>query len=779
MAKKKRVGRKPAIATMTDIGVDLPSIHEEEVEPEMIEEFHDTIENLIMENGIELVDAEADRGSSKPGNWADEVELADFQADARDLWSRFKSNQRKWLECILVVPWLISEMRLPEILFWRLGKYSEQENRADDETVAADQVLQAGSKEKMERGTTDNIAGGSWITPKRIALRQVKSKATKDDPKVKKTCNGYVVLLAAIDEEDKLVWVDIISENAQMVHFKVKFCGQKQGFMIMAVYVSAKQQIFLAAKDRFEQNLRHQSKVNWIKFSDENTSYFQAVMRKRRLENRITTFMEWDTIIDDFEEVVKHFVKHFENIIGSKSLASSLIDGACLKRGKCLDLKKQANLIKPFHKGDVKKALFNIHSTKSPGLDGFGSGFYKDLWSKIGNDVSTVVLDFFANGKLPKALNEIVIYLVPKIENPSSAKDYKPIACCNTVYKFILKMICSRLSELLPSIVSDNQGNYNSMRLNYEAFKKFCNATGLSANTSKSHIYFGGVSEEVKSKILDLFRIEEGCFPLKYLGVNLRPTKWKGTTGNRSKLHRASWEKEISLELKKYYDLLVEVDKADYARAVWDKLIMPKHRFLYWKIANTQLLTRDFLSQFMTISSTLCPVCEVEFETHDHLLFTCSYAKQGDANLNAKTEDEEDPTEVTSRHKKDQADKDSIPKDPMNEDDESEETDFADPENNHQDMPVNDDAEKEGDANESDPIVTIVKKLKEIENKWSLQEQFSLMMHEKMTRMKIVIKALLSATSKTNHDAPKDNTTGKIPKFLEPMILIRTSKNAR
>ncbi|KAF4362481.1 hypothetical protein F8388_019764 [Cannabis sativa] len=136
------------------------------------------------------------------------------------------------------------------------------ENRADDETVAADQVLQAGSKEKMERGTTDNIAGGSWITPKRIALRQ----------------------------------------------------------------------IFLAAKDRFEQNLRHQSKVNWIKFSDENTSYFQAVMRKRRLENRITTFMEWDTIIDDFEEVVKHFVKHFENIIGSKSLASSLIDGACLKR---------------------------------------------------------------------------------------------------------------------------------------------------------------------------------------------------------------------------------------------------------------------------------------------------------------------------------------------------------------------------------------------------------------------------------------------------------------
>ncbi|KAF4391511.1 hypothetical protein F8388_008915 [Cannabis sativa] len=82
------------------------------------------------------------------------------------------------------------------------------------------------------------------------------------------------------------------------------------------------------------------------------------------------------------------------------------------------------------------------------------------------------------------------------------------------------------------------------------------------------------------------------------------------------------------LRAKMYYDLLVEVDKVDYARAVWDKRIVPKHRFLSSQIANTQLLPRDFLSQIMTISRTLCPVCEVEFETHDHLFFTCSFAKQ-------------------------------------------------------------------------------------------------------------------------------------------------------
>uniref|UniRef100_A0A803QBU9 DUF4283 domain-containing protein n=1 Tax=Cannabis sativa TaxID=3483 RepID=A0A803QBU9_CANSA len=63
--KKKRVGQKPATATTADIEVDLPSIHEAEAKPELIEEFHDTIENLIMENRIELVDAEVPSPSTK------------------------------------------------------------------------------------------------------------------------------------------------------------------------------------------------------------------------------------------------------------------------------------------------------------------------------------------------------------------------------------------------------------------------------------------------------------------------------------------------------------------------------------------------------------------------------------------------------------------------------------------------------------------------------------------------------------------------------------------
>uniref|UniRef100_A0A803NJR1 Uncharacterized protein n=1 Tax=Cannabis sativa TaxID=3483 RepID=A0A803NJR1_CANSA len=134
---------------------------------------------------------------------------------------------------------------------------------------------------------------------------------------------------------------------------------------------------------------------------------------------------------------------------------------------------------------------------------------------------------------------------------------------------------------------------------------------------------------------------------------------------------------------------------------------------------------------------------------------------KGNFDPNAKMGDAKYPTDATSCHKKDQTNKDSIPEDRIKEGNELKETDYAHPNDNNQDMHVDDDVEKEGDPDESDPVVTMARKLKETEDKLSLQEQFSLLMHEKMERMEAVIKALTTA-NKANHIAPSNNTTGKV-----------------
>ncbi|KAF4369864.1 hypothetical protein F8388_011734 [Cannabis sativa] len=59
---------------------------------------------------------------------------------------------------------------------------------------------------------------------------------------------------------------------------------------------------------------------------------------------------------------------------------------------------------------------------------------------------------------------------------------------------------------------------------------------------------------------------------------------------------------------KRCYNLFVEESQAVNAGAIWDKLVVPKHRFIYWQIFNTHLLTRDYLQQILVIPSNLCPV---------------------------------------------------------------------------------------------------------------------------------------------------------------------------
>ncbi|XP_062103942.1 uncharacterized protein LOC133815071 [Humulus lupulus] len=60
-----------------------------------------------------------------------------------------------------------------------------------------------------------------------------------------------------------------------------------------------------------------------------------------------------------------------------------------------------------------------------------------------------------------------------------------------------------------------------------EVLVKFNAATGLSINANKSHIYFGGVTATERRIIAQEIQLPEGSFPLRYLGVPMRPTKWR------------------------------------------------------------------------------------------------------------------------------------------------------------------------------------------------------------------------------------------------------------
>ncbi|KAL9227921.1 hypothetical protein vseg_003556 [Gypsophila vaccaria] len=70
------------------------------------------------------------------------------------------------------------------------------------------------------------------------------------------------------------------------------------------------------------------------------------------------------------------------------------------------------------------------------------------------------VKDFFVHKRLLTQVNATNLTLIPKHDAPKTVMHFRPIACCNVVYKVISKLLCTRLALVLPHIIDKNQGAY-------------------------------------------------------------------------------------------------------------------------------------------------------------------------------------------------------------------------------------------------------------------------------------------------------------------------------
>jgi hypothetical protein len=125
-----------------------------------------------------------------------------------------------------------------------------------------------------------------------------------------------------------------------------------------------------------------------------------------------------------------------------------------------IPVEKASLLEKEITEEEIRRTLFSMKANKAPGPDGFSADFFKAAWSVVGSDVVAAIKGFFLSGLLLKEVNATIITLVPKMINPSSIGDFRPIACCNVIYKCITKIIANRMLPLLRDLVSMNQSAF-------------------------------------------------------------------------------------------------------------------------------------------------------------------------------------------------------------------------------------------------------------------------------------------------------------------------------
>ncbi|GJV38022.1 hypothetical protein Tco_1410499 [Tanacetum coccineum] len=207
-----------------------------------------------------------------------------------------------------------------------------------------------------------------------------------------------------------------------------------------------------------ERFLKQKANINWLKEGDSNSAYFHKAVKSRVSRSRIDAVTNTEGVLFENEQVPDVFVTHYEAFLGLAGVTHGFVDDNLFHSR--LNGQVALDMIREVTRQEVKQAMFSMGDDKSPGPDGYTVAFFKAAWEIVANDITDAIREFFTNGKLLKELNHTIIALIPKVQSPLRVNDYRPISCCNVLFKCISKIIANRIKHSLKYLVSPNQSAF-------------------------------------------------------------------------------------------------------------------------------------------------------------------------------------------------------------------------------------------------------------------------------------------------------------------------------
>jgi hypothetical protein len=116
-----------------------------------------------------------------------------------------------------------------------------------------------------------------------------------------------------------------------------------------------------------------------------------------------------------------------------------------------------SHLDNPFTVEEIGTVLKEIPTDKSLGLDGINGLFMKRSWDIIKDDFIKLANDFYSGNINLERINTSFITLIPKVNNPETMNDFRPISLVSMPLKFITKLLANRLQKDIIPMLHQNQ----------------------------------------------------------------------------------------------------------------------------------------------------------------------------------------------------------------------------------------------------------------------------------------------------------------------------------
>ncbi|KAL9670344.1 hypothetical protein QQ045_007895 [Rhodiola kirilowii] len=199
---------------------------------------------------------------------------------------------------------------------------------------------------------------------------------------------------------------------------------------------------------------QQRAKVKWLREGDTNTKYYHSILKGRRARNNIKSVLCNNRIMTS-----DHISEYFKSIL-AETKECNRIKAKVINRGNKVADSQCRSLIREATNKEIQNVLCKIEVDKSPGPDGFSASFFRKNWSLVGKEFCNGIRHCLKYNALPKGVNTAYTAWIPKTNLAIHPSDFRPISCCNVVYKVLSGFLAGRLKGILPDIIDVAQGAF-------------------------------------------------------------------------------------------------------------------------------------------------------------------------------------------------------------------------------------------------------------------------------------------------------------------------------
>lgn len=210
-----------------------------------------------------------------------------------------------------------------------------------------------------------------------------------------------------------------------------------------------------------EKYWRQGSRIQWPRAVDQNTKFFYQATVEMKRKNSILRIQKSDgSWIENEMDILYECETYFKEVFQTEGCSRVAEQLECVPRIIGDDINE--SLTRMVDREEVKFAMFQLRGNKALGPNNFPVTFYHRFWDVFGDVVFHSIKGFFEMSILLAGNCYTDIFLIPKVPNPISNTQFRPIILRNFSYIIISKILANRLNLILPILITPIQSAFVS-----------------------------------------------------------------------------------------------------------------------------------------------------------------------------------------------------------------------------------------------------------------------------------------------------------------------------